>query len=399
MFREKYKHFNAQIRPSDHLVNHILIISRNQKKCRIPFKKIIAVSTVICILLSFSLPELASNIESVYQLMYMVSPDIAQFFMPMQKSDEDNGIRLEVVSAYIHDNIAEVYLTIQDLTDNRVDATTDLYDSYSINQPFNSSSTCKFVGFDTQSQTATFLVTISDWTDRDISGDKITFSLKGFLSNKMYYKDILIPIDLADIPITEKTKTVSLTGSSGIKLSDTTTALIPSDPQSEFPVEGIELTGAGYVDGKLHLQTAVENNLEKDNHGFFYLMDSSGERLEHTYSISFREQTENSDAIDYQEYVFDISPDNIGEYKLYGYFVTSGRWTEGNWRVTFPLINKSSSGIPTIHMRTSQGSYSAYALNEHGTVIYTESGNFENVEDIIENIYSKIYNWDRKQFD
>ena len=50
-------------------------------------------------------------------------------------------------------------------------------------------------------------------------------------------------------------------------------------------------------------------------------------------------------------------------------------------------------------MRTSQGSYSAYALNEHGTVIYTESGNFENVEDIIENIYSKIYNWDRKQFD
>lgn len=399
MFKENYKHFNDQIHPSDNLVDHMLLISRKQNKRGIPFKRIIVVSTVICILLSISLPALAANIEPVYQLMYMVSPDIAQFFMPVQKSDEDNGIRLEVVSAYIHENIAEIYLTIQDLTGNRIDATTDLYDSYSINRPFNSSSTCKFVGFDTKSQTATFLVTISDWTDQDISGDKITFSLKGFLSNKIFYKDILIPINLTDIAITDRTKTVSPIGSSGVKLSDTTTALIPSEPFSEFPINGIELTGVGYVDGKLHIQTSIKDNLKNDNHGLFYLLNNSGERLDYKYSISFREQSENTEVIDYQEYVFDISPDNIVNYSLYGDFVTSGLWTEGNWRITFPLINKGSSNIPTIYMRTCQGSYSAYALNENGIAIYTESGNFENAEHVIERIYSKIYSWDRKQYD
>lgn len=67
-------------------------------------------------------------------------------------SDEDNGIKIEVVSVYLHDNIAEVYITMQDLTEqHRVDATMDLFDSYSINRPFDSTAHCKFVGWITKS--------------------------------------------------------------------------------------------------------------------------------------------------------------------------------------------------------------------------------------------------------
>ena len=38
----------------------------------------------------------------------------------------------------------------------------------------------------------------------------------------------------------------------------------------DFPVEGIDFTGIGYVNGMLHIQTSVVDNLTKDNHGYFF---------------------------------------------------------------------------------------------------------------------------------
>lgn len=61
-------------------------------------------------------PVMASNLPAIYQLMYLVSPEAAQFFVPVQKACKDNGIRMEVVTANIHDNTAEIYITLQDLT-------------------------------------------------------------------------------------------------------------------------------------------------------------------------------------------------------------------------------------------------------------------------------------------
>lgn len=114
-------------------------------------------------------------------------------------------------------------------------------------------------------------------------------------------------------------------------------ALIPSDSMSTLPVDGIELTGIGYIDGKLHIQTAVKDRLDNDNHGFLYLKDEDGNVVNCNYSFYFSSQYEPSRHIDYCEYVFDISQDELSKYTLHGDFVTSGMKTEGSWRVTFPL--------------------------------------------------------------
>lgn len=106
---------------------------------------------------------------------------------------------------------------------------------------------------------------------------------------------------------------------------------------SGFLVDGISLTGIGYIDGKLHIQTAVREPSDNDNHGFFYLKDGNGNRVEHIYSFSFSNQYEQPGRIDYGNYVFDIPQDEIGGYSLYGNFVTAGLKVEGNWRVTFPV--------------------------------------------------------------
>ena len=79
----------------------------------------------------------------------------------MNRSDEDNGIRLTVDSVYLHSDTVEVYVALQDLTGDRLDETTDLFDSYRINRGFDCSATCSRVGYDAQTRTARFLISIT----------------------------------------------------------------------------------------------------------------------------------------------------------------------------------------------------------------------------------------------
>ena len=53
-------------------------------------------------------------------------------------------------------------------------------------------------------------------------------------------------------------------------------AMVPGDEEASFPVKGIDLTGVGYVDGKLHVQMQMKNSLDNSNHGYFYLKDATG---------------------------------------------------------------------------------------------------------------------------
>lgn len=347
MFREQYTELNNQIIPDQDLINSTLyrikVYNRNQKgKADVWQKpKLIFTSLFLCIFLS--MPVLAANVEPVYRLMYYLSPAVAQFFKPVQKSDEDNGIKMEVVSAYIHENIAEIYITMQDLTNDRIDESIDLFDSYAIHRPFSSVGRCDLVGYDANTKTATFLITIEEYGNKNISGDKITFSVHKFISHKQKYEDILIPIDLSTVLAAKETQKVHSIGGGGedyekyISSDNKTLALIPSMPLKEFPVEGISMTGIAFVNNYLHIQTAVKDPLSNDNHGYFYLKDKTGKIINSNCSFNFTNQSEGSERINYCNEVFAIDLSKISEYTLYGYFVISGEMTEGNWEVTFPL--------------------------------------------------------------
>ena len=335
-----------QVHPGDELLWDVLKSANNSGKKKniitsffpMPITAIIA----ICICTFLTIPVLAATVEPIYQLMYMVSPSIAQFFIPVQESTEDNGIKMEVVSANIHDNVAEIYITMQDLTGDRIDGTTDLYDSYSINRPFDSSASCQRVGYDEKSKTATFLISITEWGKQKIAGDKITFSVKKFLSHKKNYSDVKIPVDLSLVTATKATEKVDTTGGGGKDYEkymngNEATVLTPSKVIDVFPADGINLTAIGYIDDMLHIQMAFTDSLKNDNHGSLYLKDINGNAIGGNCNIYFANQDDQPDRINYCEYVFDIPQEEVGNYSLYGDFVISGIITEGNWKVTFPL--------------------------------------------------------------
>lgn len=297
---------------------------------------------VLC--LTVGLPALAAGVPAVYELLYLVSPEAAQFFRPVRLSDENNGVRMEVLSAYVHGDTAEIFISLRDLTGDRVDGSTDLYDSYSLRRPFDSAAICRLAGFDPESGTATFLITITEWGGRNIAGDKLTFSVGRFLSHKTNYRNIAIPIDLSAVGTARETMQVEIAGGSGPDFpfgrSDsrrTFSALLPSEPIEGFPIDGVELTGIGYLDGQLHIQTAYADLLNNDNHGYFYLLDRAGNRVDLRYDFSFWGEGGWQSGLRYSESVFDMPAEELGEYTLIGDFVTSGGLTEGPWHVTFPL--------------------------------------------------------------
>lgn len=303
------------------------------------WKKPAAVLLAVILCVTVALPTFAANVEPIYQIMYRISPAIAQNFRLVRQSDEDNGIKMEVVSAYIHDDTAEVYITMQDLTGDRIDETIDLYDSYYIHTPFDSSAHCERLGYDAQTKTATFLITVTQMDGKQIQGDKLTFSVKQFLSKKKEYKGFQIPVDLKNVTTAPQTQKIDLTGRTD-RNADSLEVITPGTPSSVFPAQDMALTGLAFVDGKLHVQIALKNRSENDNWAECYLVNAEGEQInsEGGGSYSFIQQT-GAERTDYLEYVFSVTPQELADCSLLADIWTSGCSTKGNWNVTFPLQN------------------------------------------------------------
>ena len=228
-----------------------------------------------------------------------------------------------------------VYLQDWDLGD-RVDATTDLYDSYTIRTPYDTTGHCERVGYDATTGTATFLVTLTHLEGQAMPGDKITFSLREFLSRKEERTGVNLPADLSAASTAPATQAVDLRGGSGEAFEESSfRALVPNLRDNACPVEGFTLTGLGWVEGKLHVQLLVDDLLDNDNHAALYLTGAHGTVVEPEASYSVWAEEGSGDS--YEEYVFSLSPEEAAGCRLTGDFFLSGSHTQGNWKVTFPL--------------------------------------------------------------
>lgn len=303
----------------------------------------VAAAAVVVLVVVMSVPALAAaNFEPAYNLLYTVSPTIAQKLKPVRMSCEDNGIKFDVISALVEGSEAKILVAVQDLEGDRIDETTDLFDSFSINTPFDCSSSCTNTGYDPETKTATFLIEISQWDQQDITGEKITVCVRKMLSNKQEYDDVLPELKPDQMETAGKTFVPAhISGGSGLAYDvyeKNFRSLVP-DGDLASPVNGVTVTAAGYVDGKLHIQVRYDSILETDNHGYVYFKNSDGDIINCDANISYF--TDEKQKESYSEYVFDLSDADLSEYVLYGHFVTSDTLITGSWSVTFPVESVS----------------------------------------------------------
>lgn len=343
-----YASMNEQIHPDEALIQKTLERRRprvNGKKLAL---RITAVAAILAILAA-SPVALAATSSTAYGIMYDLSPQMAQFFTPVNESCTDNGIRMEVLSARVTEqNTVEAYISIQDLAGGRIDESVDLFDSYSINTPFDSYGTCSQISYDDRTETAVFLISHAENSGCDLAGEKVTFSLRTLISHKDSAEDVAIcslpeqtnaesmELSTCNPPWAEYT----LTGVPGTPENAPTSAtvLVPSECDIALPQQfAHRVTGIGWIDGRLHIQVATDQKIERDAQAFLHLRDAGGEIIRPSDSYSFAWGMGKDDRTDYTEFIFDIPEDAASTYTLYADFSIAGLRTDGDWRVTFRL--------------------------------------------------------------
>lgn len=301
----------------------------------IPFRKL-AVAATIALVCFGSVPALAAaDAEPAYDLLYSISPALAQKLKPVNLSCVDQGIQMEVDSAYIHGDTAEAILCIQDLTGNRIDETVDLFDSYNIRNMKDSSATCNLLDYNKDTGIASFAVLMKQMDGSSLAGSKVTVSLSRLLCKKGQFNGVLEKISLSSVTDTPLlTDNVKIRGGGGAPRPDDAVFLQPASVPVSTPLSGISVSGLGYENGKLHVQICYEDIGNTDNHGWIRLQDENGEALECSYDVSF---WDSSLTDSYDEFVFELPYEELGNYKIYAEFTNSGLLIEGDWEITFPM--------------------------------------------------------------
>lgn len=112
---------------------------------------------------------------------------IALLLQPIGVISEDNGIKMEVVAAMNDDEMVVVYSTMQDLIDDRIDETLDIYDHFfSGARKFN----IQVVDYDESTKTATLRMQANG--GKKLSGKKVRFRIDSFLSDKKYLMELIL---------------------------------------------------------------------------------------------------------------------------------------------------------------------------------------------------------------
>ena len=325
-FSETYRRMNEPIGPSPNLIRRTL----SPAKCRLPLRRLAAAAVAAAVLLAT--PAIAVRSEIGYHILYQIAPAVAQLFQPVQMSCTDNGVTMEVSAVRVEGDTAQAYIS---LSGGAVDATTDLFDSYSFHLPFDQSGHCERVAWDEATGTVTFLCTVETLDGSPIpAGGKMTFSVRQLLTGKERFEDTAVDLPLADYAGEAETAQ----GYSGNTAPDEAPVpmLLPGEVLAE-PAPGIAVTAAGYVDGTYHVQVQLGNIHRTDNHCRLWLEDAAGAKACAGHGVYFRRDAGGPDDDVYEDFLFDVSPEDLAAYTLRGDFYTASALTEGNWQVTFPL--------------------------------------------------------------
>lgn len=314
-------------------------------KSSLSFKKGRSILLVACLCLMFSCVVMARGIPSFSKLLTIISPNKAVLLQPVEISSEDKGIKMEVAGAMNDDEMAVIYLTMQDLTGNRIDKTLDIYD-YSLTglNTFN----CQMVDYNETTKTATFRMEANG--GKKLNGKKVSFRIDSFLNDKRIFDKVETGIKISDIVETDPSQMIPLdmnfiSGGGGdlfdkFKSKGTINVLRTDQMNIALPkIDFMYISNMGYIDGRLHIQTKWERD-NVDDHGYFYFADKLENKIDNYPSnIYFGTDEEGNTKFGrgYVEYIFDVDSINLNESKLMGYFVSNENYITGNWKTTFKI--------------------------------------------------------------
>lgn len=272
---------------------------------------------------------------------------VLQSLQPVRLSDTDQGITMTVQSATVENGVFTAYITLTDDEGrSRLEQGADFYDSYRISAPFGANLLtcgCEPLGYDAFSESYGYLITIKAKDGEggavDFSNKKFTFSARQLLVGQAKGQIVALRPHWSSVPLFPADTTRYILGGSGegFKTYNGWTsggeALVLQPGGWELRVtEGVSISAAGFVGEQFHLQVRYDGT-GPDDHGQLDVVTPAGESAPNPVNLSFRDE----DGTEYDEHIYDISPEELSGCTLAGEFTTGGYLLDGDWKVTFML--------------------------------------------------------------
>lgn len=355
--------------------------ARETKAKKFKAKKVLALVAALIILFVLGVTTIAKEFNyNLDQVLYDTFSYVAEKLKPVNLSCEDNGIKMEVISAKREGKRAYIYISMQDLEKNRIDETIDLYDSVFIRLPSGYSGSCTKIGFDEETKKATFLITIDQNGELKIPWRKVSFSVGCFLSGRIEPEGFVDEIDLSSAEINPEYET-DVTGYKRLKdkfepdslqnkiyhfayeripgviqnildlndwyfeyesYDEETEKYLSSNEVFYTSETGAEFVAMGFIDNKLHIKVYYGNRHYSDHIGFLTVFDKYGKEIpasEMKYIRNFGEIEQNyfAPVETWVDYTFDISPKEIEGCRLYEKYWKYQNYVEGDWKIRFRI--------------------------------------------------------------
>ena len=298
-------------------------------------------AAVLAVCMVLAVPALAvAYTDMGYTIMYALSPAMAQSLKPVNETCEKNGVRMTVDSAVIENNTAYIRIAMTDLEGDLFDDTLDLCDSYDIKKGFDASvvgGTCALEDYDEDTRTAVFLTQLAPLDGTLIQPGKVTFRLWELSGHTALQDTPVQGVDLSAVG--EAADTVSMEASffnaDKEQFADRTIDCLPLGQTIVEICPGAEVSGLGWIDGKLHVQIRTDSGTS----GIVYLAEAPEDGMDEgdIFAWARSPQYVGDHRMVCEDFIFDVSPDEAAALTLCGWFMIQSDPVQGPWEVTFPL--------------------------------------------------------------
>ena len=331
----------------DDLISYAIFDKKlNHNASNVTKRNISALGSVaaVAVLLICPLPTLtALGVDPAYNILYHIAPAIAQTFKPVHKICEEQGIEMSVISAEKAENRIKCYIAMRDVDEKYAD-TLDI-DLFDFNIPCDCTGYCSFSDYSTDEDVSYFVVNMERLDGKEIPDGKITFYIDRVLFGRQRFKDILTNVDLSNVSKNPAVTNHVDNAEYGYQVHKNVQMkpehyLLPDQTAISTPIEGTVITGIGYIDGSLHIQTYYENYDYIHHNGFFgvWLADRNGDwlRLSDTdwLEVMFPNETHTGQ---YREMIFNIPYQDLSNYQVIGDIYKTDGSIDGKWEITIPL--------------------------------------------------------------
>ncbi len=336
--KEAFERMNTRIVPSENLNSRVLDQVAEHGRPKPRFRPVIAMAVVLAMIICAT-PAMAKNIPMVNDLLYTISPELAEKLAPVQLSASANGITMEVVAAKVTDDAAEFVVKIEGeaLTNEAVAPILTVKDYHGYTHT-NGESLNDYDGWREDLEKGIwyyrYIVTYHDGTPvTDILRDNITVKLSGVeLSNFGQEDAVEVPVIFTGYELMTVNHERALFdygfSSFGKGYHDDAYAdhmdrkeyVLMTAGESVYAVtDKLALTGAAYIDGKFHVQMAatdcIVNNRVEWDYWRPYFIDAQGNKIQELYNNSFAIENDGHET-EYTECVYDIPETELENYTM-----------------------------------------------------------------------------------